>query len=178
MHPRIYYLCCIIIIRNKTTGPTTSSSPQTPKPAEESSCWETSMPQLISNYWPSTVSGPSSPPLQDCSTWRFQQNRRTWCSRCSTSRTRKSRPTSSSPTRPSNKVFTFRCRSQERISARALRSRHLTRKLYHMQSATLVIAYYMKKYDSIFSNALKYVRKIRPNVCPNLGFELQLKKYQ
>ena len=47
-----------------------------------------------------------------------------------------------------------------------------------MQSATLVIAYYMKKYDSVFSNALKYVRKMRPNVCPNLGFELQLKKYQ
>ena len=36
----------------------------------------------------------------------------------------------------------------------------------------------MKKYDSVFSNALKYVRKMRPNVCPNLGFELQLKKYQ
>lgn len=47
-----------------------------------------------------------------------------------------------------------------------------------MQSATLVIAYYMKKYNSIFSNAIKYVRKMRPNVCPNLGFELQLKKYQ
>lgn len=47
-----------------------------------------------------------------------------------------------------------------------------------MQSATLVIAYYMKKYDSIFSNAIKYVRKMRPNICPNLGFELQLKKYQ
>lgn len=36
----------------------------------------------------------------------------------------------------------------------------------------------MKKYDSMFTNALKFVRKIRPNVCPNLGFELQLKKYQ
>lgn len=36
----------------------------------------------------------------------------------------------------------------------------------------------MKKYDSIFSNALRFVRKIRPCVCPNLGFELQLKKYQ
>jgi hypothetical protein len=36
----------------------------------------------------------------------------------------------------------------------------------------------MKKYDSIFANALKTVKKIRPSVCPNLGFELQLKKYQ
>lgn len=36
----------------------------------------------------------------------------------------------------------------------------------------------MKKYEEQFSNALKYVRKIRPNICPNLGFELQLKKYQ
>jgi hypothetical protein len=36
----------------------------------------------------------------------------------------------------------------------------------------------MRKYDPIFSHALKFVRKIRPAVCPNLGFELQLKKYQ
>jgi hypothetical protein len=36
----------------------------------------------------------------------------------------------------------------------------------------------MKKYNSEFSPALKYVRKCSPNVCPNLGFELQLKKYQ
>lgn len=36
----------------------------------------------------------------------------------------------------------------------------------------------MKKYDSSFANALKFVRKIRSSVCPNLGFELQLKKYQ
>jgi hypothetical protein len=36
----------------------------------------------------------------------------------------------------------------------------------------------MKKYDTLFINALKHVRKIRSNVCPNLGFEMQLKKYQ
>jgi hypothetical protein len=36
----------------------------------------------------------------------------------------------------------------------------------------------MKRYESIFSSAIKYVRKMRPNICPNLGFELQLKKYQ
>ena len=42
----------------------------------------------------------------------------------------------------------------------------------------MVIAYYMKKYDPHFMNALRFVRKIRPSVCPNLGFELQLKKYQ
>jgi hypothetical protein len=36
----------------------------------------------------------------------------------------------------------------------------------------------MKKYDAVFINALKHVRKIRSNVCPNLGFEMQLKKYQ
>lgn len=46
------------------------------------------------------------------------------------------------------------------------------------RSATLVIAYYMKKYEAQFSQAIKFVKKIRPNVCPNLGFELQLKKYQ
>jgi len=47
-----------------------------------------------------------------------------------------------------------------------------------MQSATLVIAYYMKKYKSAFSPAIKFVRNCRPNICPNLGFELQLKNYQ
>jgi hypothetical protein len=36
----------------------------------------------------------------------------------------------------------------------------------------------MKKYEEGFANALKFVKKIRPSVCPNLGFELQLKKYQ
>jgi hypothetical protein len=36
----------------------------------------------------------------------------------------------------------------------------------------------MRKFDTAFSAALKYVKKIRSNVCPNLGFELQLKKYQ
>lgn len=36
----------------------------------------------------------------------------------------------------------------------------------------------MKKYHLMFGPALKIIRKIRPSVCPNLGFELQLKKYQ
>jgi len=36
----------------------------------------------------------------------------------------------------------------------------------------------MKKYNQTFKNALSYVKKIKHNVCPNLGFELQLKNYQ
>lgn len=36
----------------------------------------------------------------------------------------------------------------------------------------------MKKYGSTFKNAITHIRKIKPNVCPNLGFELQLKNYQ
>ena len=36
----------------------------------------------------------------------------------------------------------------------------------------------MKHHQAMFSQAIKFVRKIRPSVCPNLGFELQLKKYQ
>jgi hypothetical protein len=36
----------------------------------------------------------------------------------------------------------------------------------------------MKKFRSTFSNAIKFVRGIRSKICPNLGFELQLKKYQ
>lgn len=36
----------------------------------------------------------------------------------------------------------------------------------------------MKKFNSTFKNAIGYVKKIKPNICPNLGFELQLKNYQ
>jgi hypothetical protein len=36
----------------------------------------------------------------------------------------------------------------------------------------------MKKYRTAFLPAIKHVRNCRPNVCPNLGFELQLKHYQ
>ena len=36
----------------------------------------------------------------------------------------------------------------------------------------------MKKYNQSFKNAIGAVKKIKPNVCPNLGFELQLKTYQ
>ena len=42
----------------------------------------------------------------------------------------------------------------------------------------MIIAYYMKKYNSTFLNAIGVVKKIKPNICPNLGFELQLKNYQ
>jgi hypothetical protein len=36
----------------------------------------------------------------------------------------------------------------------------------------------MKKYQVLFATAFKHIKKIRPAICPNLGFELQLKKYQ
>jgi hypothetical protein len=36
----------------------------------------------------------------------------------------------------------------------------------------------MKKYNTPFAPAIKHVRSCRPNICPNLGFELQLKHYQ
>jgi hypothetical protein len=36
----------------------------------------------------------------------------------------------------------------------------------------------MKKYSKTFKTAFSYVKKIKSNVCPNLGFEMQLKNYQ
>jgi hypothetical protein len=36
----------------------------------------------------------------------------------------------------------------------------------------------MKKYNSTFKIAIGVVKKIKSNICPNLGFELQLKNYQ
>lgn len=47
-----------------------------------------------------------------------------------------------------------------------------------MKSATLVIAYFMKFQKLSFSSALKLVKGKRKEVCPNLGFERQLKKYE
>ena len=42
----------------------------------------------------------------------------------------------------------------------------------------MVIAYYMKVNRESFKSAIKFVKNIRPTICPNLGFELQLKKYE
>ena len=36
----------------------------------------------------------------------------------------------------------------------------------------------MKKEDKTFKDAISFVRKARPNVLPNLGFERQLKQYE
>jgi serine/threonine/tyrosine-interacting protein len=47
-----------------------------------------------------------------------------------------------------------------------------------MQSSTLVIAYLIKFKSMTFLNALKLCKSKRPHVCPNLGFELQLKAYE
>ena len=47
-----------------------------------------------------------------------------------------------------------------------------------MKSATLVIAYLMKFQEMSFSSALKFTKAKRKSVCPNLGFERQLKKYE
>lgn len=42
----------------------------------------------------------------------------------------------------------------------------------------MVIAYLMKKNRIGFKEAIQNVRSQRKQVCPNLGFELQLKKYE
>jgi protein-tyrosine phosphatase len=47
-----------------------------------------------------------------------------------------------------------------------------------MQSATLVIAYLMRKEMLSFKEAIAEVRRHRPKVLPNLGFERQLKDYE
>lgn len=46
-----------------------------------------------------------------------------------------------------------------------------------MESATLVIAYIMRKEGWGFKRAIELVRGKRKIVCPNLGFEMQLKEY-
>lgn len=51
-------------------------------------------------------------------------------------------------------------------------------KTHLIQSSTLVIAYLMKRKNCGFKEAIAFVRQARPNVCPNLGFERQLKEYE
>lgn len=46
------------------------------------------------------------------------------------------------------------------------------------RSAALVIAYLMRSQRLTFQEALNYCKKKRPQVCPNLGFERQLKLYE
>lgn len=46
-----------------------------------------------------------------------------------------------------------------------------------IQSTTLVIAYLIKYKGMSFAAALKLCKTKRPQVCPNLGFQLQLKAY-
>jgi protein-tyrosine phosphatase len=58
-----------------------------------------------------------------------------------------------------------------------LRCRNIKSKPYTTQSSTLIIAYLMKKKCLGFREAISFVRQARPNVCPNLGFERQLKEY-
>lgn len=47
-----------------------------------------------------------------------------------------------------------------------------------MQSATLVIAYLMRKNRWRLAKAYKYVKEKRGMIKPNKGFEIQLMKYE
>ena len=62
-------------------------------------------------------------------------------------------------------ISSLRCRSLKSISQ-------------VIQSATIVIAYLIKYKGMGFSQALKFLKTKRAQVCPNLGFQLQLKNYQ
>jgi|688.fasta_scaffold557811_1 hypothetical protein len=96
-------------------------------------------------------------------------------------RTRKARmrvPASISLPFKSINVLLLRSRPQDWWSSRALWSRSIKGKLLFIQSTTLVIAYLIKYKGMSFLHALRFVKSKRPQVCPNLGFELQLKAYE
>ena len=46
------------------------------------------------------------------------------------------------------------------------------------RSATIIIAYLMQEKRLTFVEALKYVRRRRPIVCPNFGFQKQLLDFE
>lgn len=57
-------------------------------------------------------------------------------------------------------------------------SRNIEGNLFFIESSTLVISYVMRKERMTFKEAIAFIRKSRPKVLPNLGFERQLKKYE
>jgi len=46
------------------------------------------------------------------------------------------------------------------------------------RSSSCVIAYLMREHEMTYIDALQFVRKARPVVCPNFGFEKQLQEYE
>ena len=48
----------------------------------------------------------------------------------------------------------------------------------HSRSASIVIAYLMKKYSIRYEHAFKFLKKARPSVNPNKSFKKQLKNYE
>jgi protein-tyrosine phosphatase len=47
-----------------------------------------------------------------------------------------------------------------------------------LKSPSLVIAYLIRYHQLSFKGALQLCKEKRPSICPNLGFELQLKAYE
>lgn len=68
--------------------------------------------------------------------------------------------------------------TQENQYAGPLFCRNIKSIVYLTQSATLVISYLMKKNKWNFKDTISEVRRHRPKVLPNLGFERQLKLYE
>lgn len=68
-------------------------------------------------------------------------------------------------------------RTQLGWSARSLCCRSITSTCLLIKSATLILAYLMCKNKISFKAAINLLKAKRAGVCPNLGFEMQLKKY-
>lgn len=97
---------------------------------------------------------------------------------CRTARIRISALISSLLPRRSIKVNITEVRFAVRRCLGALWRWRFPGKCLSTQSSTLVIAYLIKFKNMSFLNALKLCKSKRPQVCPNLGFELQLKAYE
>ena len=78
----------------------------------------------------------------------------------------------------SRDVTDMKCRFKNEWSFSTLWCRSLKSTCINIQSATIVIAYLIKYKGMTFLQALKYLKSKRPQVCPNLGFQLQLKNYE
>lgn len=127
----------------------------------------TGKPSLV--QWLQPQSGfisPTTPPLGISPTiWRTKKHKI-------------STPISTWPAFRSTNVFHSAPRPAHQLRISTLRSRNIQSTLTLTQSPTLVIAYLIKYKAMTFLQALKFLKLKRPQVCPNLGFELQLKSYE
>jgi len=163
-------LCTKIVRKTRNTVLITSSCLLILIKTQVHCFWEIYTQLQTYSSWNLITSRPSSLRLVVSNTYKYPRNKPTLYFLFWTWRIKKYSRILSFPIKLSSTVVFIWCRSKERSSFGALRCRHLQSNYIVIQSATLVIAYYMKKHELLYNQALNHVKRIRPNVNPGAGY--------